>query len=137
MFNPFSLENKTIVITGASSGIGRQCAIDCSKMGATVYMVARNEERLKNVMQELTGVNHRYFLFDMNNQDQIIDLVDSIHEIGKKIDGLVCAAGIELTKPVKNLEYKDYQKVFDVNTFGHFELARLLTTKRHFNAPGG
>lgn len=50
MYNPYSLEGKTILITGASSGIGRATAIECSKLGACVILVARNEERLKSVM---------------------------------------------------------------------------------------
>ena len=49
-FNPFSLEGRTIIITGASSGIGKQCAIDCSKMGAKIILIARNEERLKETL---------------------------------------------------------------------------------------
>ena len=48
--NPFSLEDKLIIVTGASSGIGRQCAIDCSKMGAIVVLIARDEERLKETI---------------------------------------------------------------------------------------
>lgn len=55
MNNPFSLENKTILITGASSGIGRQCAIDCSKMGAKIILVGRNKKRLEEVCNELHG----------------------------------------------------------------------------------
>ena len=58
MYNPYSLEGKTILITGASSGIGRATAIECSKLGACVILVARNEERLKSVMGELEGEGH-------------------------------------------------------------------------------
>ena len=60
MFNPFSLEGKTIIVTGASSGIGRQCAIDCSKMGAKVVMIARNPERLEETARD--GVNLSFTL---------------------------------------------------------------------------
>ena len=55
--NPFSLEGKLIVVTGASSGIGRQCAIDCSKMGASVVLIARDEERLKETDRKSTRLN--------------------------------------------------------------------------------
>ena len=55
METPFSLEGKTIVITGASSGIGRQCAIDCAGMGANVVLVARNEERLQETLSLMEG----------------------------------------------------------------------------------
>lgn len=59
-FNPFSLEGKTILVTGASSGIGRQCAIDCSKMGAKVVAIGRNIERLDSVVNEMLGRGVRY-----------------------------------------------------------------------------
>ena len=51
-YNPFSLENKTILVTGASSGIGRATAVACSKMGASVIITARNEERLKETLEK-------------------------------------------------------------------------------------
>ena len=50
-YNPFSLEGKTILVTGASSGIGRGAAIECSKMGAKVIVTARNEERLNETLE--------------------------------------------------------------------------------------
>lgn len=58
VFNPFSLENKTILITGASSGIGRATAIECSKMGAKVIITTRNEERLQETFLQLEGEGH-------------------------------------------------------------------------------
>ena len=53
MYNPFSLEGKTILVTGASSGIGRVTAIECSRLGATIVITARNEERLKETLSLL------------------------------------------------------------------------------------
>ena len=58
MNNPFSLEQKTILVTGASSGIGRQCAIDCSKMGAKVVLIARNEEQLNMTLSQMEKKVH-------------------------------------------------------------------------------
>ena len=57
-FNPFSLNGKKIMITGASSGIGRQCAIDCSKMGATVVLIGRDESRLQETLIQMEGEGH-------------------------------------------------------------------------------
>ena len=53
MYNPFSLENKTILVTGASSGIGKAIAIECSKMGAKVVITGRNEQRLQETYEQL------------------------------------------------------------------------------------
>ena len=60
MYNPFSLEKKAILVTGASSGIGRQCAIDCSKMGARVIAIGRHTERLEEVRSKMTDNNACY-----------------------------------------------------------------------------
>ena len=73
MFNPFSLENKTVLITGASSGIGRQCAIDCSKMGAKVVLVARNEERLNATLSMMEGDGHLVVAQDLTDFDKELE----------------------------------------------------------------
>ena len=62
MYNPFSLEGKTVLVTGASSGIGRAVAIECSRMGARVYITARNEARLKETLELLEGDGHEMII---------------------------------------------------------------------------
>lgn len=137
MFNPFTLEGKTILITGASSGIGRQCAIDCSKMGAKVVLVARNQERLEETVSLMEGDGHRVYSYDLSNLDGIKDFVSSVVEDNGKFDGFVHAAGVEMTKPVKLLTPEDYDEVFRVNTLSGFEFARQLTNIKHFSKRGG
>lgn len=66
MNNPFTLEGKTIVVTGASSGIGRQCAIDCSRMGAKVMLIARNEARLAETLSMMAGEGHGVYSADID-----------------------------------------------------------------------
>lgn len=136
IYNPFSLEGKTIVITGASSGIGRQCAIDSSKMGARIIMIARNEERLKNTLFELEGNDHKYYSFDLTNVERIKILSEQIVAENGKLDGIVHAAGIEMTKPVKLLTAKDYEDVFKNNASSGFELVSQLTSVKSFNKLG-
>ena len=123
MYNPFSLEDKTVLVTGASSGIGQQCAIDCSRMGAKVILIARTE-------------THCYYMFDLFQTGQIKPLVDEIVEKQGKIDGFVYAAGIEKTLPVKLLTPDDYMNVFKVNTLGAFEFIRYFSNKRYFRDGG-
>ena len=89
MFNPFSLENKTILITGASSGIGRQCAIDCSKMGAKIVLVARNEERLNETLSMMEGNGHVVCSYDLANLDGIGGMLAGIVSKVGKINGFI------------------------------------------------
>ena len=127
MYNPFSLEDKTVLVTGASSGIGQQCAIDCSRMGAKVTLIARTETRLQETLSLLDHPErHCYYMFDLFQTGQIKPLVDEIVEKQGKIDGFVYAAGIEKTLPVKLLTPDDYMNVFKVNTLGAFEFIRYF-----------
>lgn len=135
-YNPFSLENKTILITGASSGIGRQCAIDCSKMGAKIILVARNEERLIETKNLLFGSGHTYYSFDLSEVENIGEIVKEMVLKNGRIDGFVHAAGIEKTLPVKLLSPKDYEYVFKVNSLSAFEFIRQFSNKKFFNDGG-
>ena len=136
-YNPFSLEGKIILVTGASSGIGRQCAIDCSKMGATVILVARNEKRLKETQKEMQqSERHSYYSIDLGQPDRIKELVETIVITHGKLDGFIHAAGIEKTLPVKLLSIDDYETLFRVNTLSAFEFIRCFSNKKFFNDNG-
>ncbi len=137
MYNPFSLFGKTIIITGASSGIGRQCAIDCSKMGAVVILIARNEDRLKETKAKMEhSEKHFYYTFDLAKLDKIKELVNNIVTDHGKIDGFIHAAGIEKTLPVKLLSINDYETLFCVNALSAFEFIHYFSSKKYFNANG-
>ena len=136
MFNPFSLEGKTILVTGASSGIGRQCAIDCSKMGAKVILVARNEERLAETLSQMEGEGHKSYSYDLSELGGIKDLVSTVVAESGKLDGFIHAAGIEMTKPVKLLTPEDYEQVYKVNTLSGFEFVRQISSVKNINKGG-
>lgn len=131
-FNPFSLEGKTVLVTGASSGIGRQCAIDCSKMGAKVVSIGRNKERLEDVVVEMGGLGISY-PFDLCNIEGIKDLITTIVEENGKLDGFIHAAGIELTNPVKLTKYDEYESLFKVNCLSAFEIVKNFGIKTFNN----
>lgn len=134
--NPFTLEGKIIMVTGASSGIGRQCAIDCAGMGAKVILVARNEERLQETLKMMEGEGHAYYPFDLNNINEIKWFVGKIVSMHGKFDGFIHAAGIEITKPIKLLTPENYESVIRVNTLSGLELAKQVSGIKAFNKSG-
>lgn len=135
MYNPFSLENKTILITGASSGIGRQCAVDCSQMGAKVIAIGRNEKRLQETLNLLDGDGHAIYSYDLSEIDGIKELISLIVAEKGKLDGIIYAAGIEKSAPIKLLLPSDYEEILRVNTISAFELVRQSIGVKFINAP--
>ncbi|MCF8295983.1 MAG: SDR family oxidoreductase [Saprospiraceae bacterium] len=135
--NPFSLSNKTILITGASSGIGRQCAISCSKMGADVILIARNIDNLQQTLKLMNQGNHQYYVQDITEYERLEALIETSCNSAGKISGLIHAAGIELTLPLKVMKAKNYEELFAINTIAGFELARILSKKKYIDEKGG
>jgi len=135
-FNPFSLEEKTVVITGASSGIGQQCAIDCSKMGAKVVLIGRNEQRLSETQSSLKGEGHLSVAFDLTNFGELKGFVKSIVERVGPIDGLVNCAGISTTLPLKLMNAEKMDEFFHSNVFSAIELTRHFCQMGNVNKSG-
>ena len=136
MNNPFSLKNKNILITGASSGIGKQCTISCSKMGANIILIARNEARLRETLAQLGKGNHLHYLLDITTYDKIEPIIkDAVSKVGK-ISGFIHSAGIEMTLPIKLMKHEHYEKLFAINTISGFEIAKILSKKKYLNSIG-
>ena len=126
LYNPFSLEGKTVLVTGASSGIGQTTAIECSKMGARVVITGRNEERLNDTFSQLEGVGHQIIVADLNLQVDI----DALVEACPVLDGLVNNAGRGKSKPVNYVKLEDLQEVYQTNLFGVALLTKGLLKKK-------
>lgn len=126
--NPFSLQGKTILVTGASSGIGKSTAIECSKMGANVILTARNVERLTETLSMMEGVNHKIVVCDQTIEEQIEELVKEI----VKLEGLFLCSGIGKTLPFQFCSKEKINEVYDINFFAPIELLRLLVKKKKF-----
>lgn len=131
-YNPFSLEGKTILITGASSGIGQATAIECSKMGANVVITGRNAERLGETFNQLEGTGHTMIIADINLENDIASLVEKC----PILNGLVNNAGRGKSKPVNFVSTEDLQDVYQTNLFGVALLTKMLLKKKKI-AKGG
>ena len=134
--NPFTIQGKTIVVTGASSGIGQQVAISCSEMGARVVMIARNEERLEETKKQLSGKGHlavSYDLADLEHQKELVS--DIVAKVGA-IDGLVNCAGISATLPFKLMKPEKVDELFRTNVYATIELTRQVLGVKNVNKEG-
>jgi len=133
MYNPFSLKGKNIIITGASSGIGRQCAISCSKMVANIILVDINKEGMDKTLSLMQSANHVCFQQDITEYDAIEPIVKIATSKLGKIDGFVHSAGIEMTLPLKVLSPDKLEEVFSINVISEFNIARILSKKKYVN----
>ena len=133
-YNPFTLEGKTVLVTGASSGIGKAAAIECSKAGARVIITARNEDRLRETHSQLADAEEQpeWILADMQKDEDIQSLVEQL----PVLDGVVCNAGISINVPIAFIDREKIQQVLDVNTVAPILLTRQLIKKKKV-AKGG
>lgn len=129
MYNPFSLEGKTILVTGASSGIGRAIAIECSKSGATVYLTARNKERLEETLSSMEAGQHKIITADLTNQQEVANLAETI----EKLDGIVLNSGINDKSIIKKLDNEFISMMMDTNFSGPAMLMQALLKNKKIN----
>lgn len=132
MNNPFSLENKTILITGASSGIGKATAILCAQMGAKLIITGRSESKLNSVFKLLIGQGHQKIVLDFENENAIELLLKSINEL----DGIVYSAGILDSTPLKFVNQIKLSKIMKLNFESPFEITQLLVKRKKINKNG-
>lgn len=135
MYNMVDFTGKTIVVTGASSGIGKKTAVTLSKLGARLILIARREELLKQTLSELEGAGHKYYVWDLSEVETIEELASNIEGAEGAIDGLVYAAGISSPAPFSQMKPDKVERVFRINFYGFVELSRQFTRKKRFN-PG-
>lgn len=126
IINPFSLEGKTILVTGASSGIGQGIAILVSKMGASVIISGRNRVKLENTLSQMTGGNNMIITADLTKIEDIATLADRV----SPLDGIVHCAGLGHRKPAKMISQEDIETVMQANFTGAVLLQAALLTKK-------
>lgn len=128
-YNPYSLQGKTILVTGASSGIGQETAIQCSLLGAQLIITGRDNDRLNDTYNRLSGDGHVQYIADLTSQDDIETIVSSVSDL----DGVVLCAGKPKTLPFPFCTRENFDDVFNINFFSPIELLRLLVKKKKLN----
>ena len=125
-YNPFSLAGKTVLVTGATSGIGKATAIACTKAGANIVATGRNEEKLGRLITDLNDKQVKPITADLTDEDQLKCLIANM----PMLDGIVLCAGVNLTLPIGFFTRKKVDSIFDTNFFSQIELLRLLIKKK-------
>lgn len=144
MDNPFNIEGKTILVTGATSGIGRATAITCAQMGARVVLVGRNKERLNETLRLMSRADalnephtlndgiHLAVQCDLTDEGQVQALLESV----PAVDGVACCAGVAEMKPFAFVTEEDVERVFKVNCFAPVMLVNKLLRAKKLNKGG-
>ena len=136
--NPFSLTGKTIIVTGASSGIGRQSAKICSQLGARVVLLGRNKGRLEEALGDMGNKQkHLVYSVDLVEYASVECVVKEFVSITGKICGLINCAGISTTLPFNMVKPEKMDEFFRINVLAVINLTRVVTKKSNFSEDGG
>lgn len=133
MTNPLDFTGKQFLITGASTGIGKETAILLSNFGAKIILVSLVENELQEAISALKGEGHFYYQYDLNNVDGIEPLMKEIITTHGAFDGFIHCAGIAEVRPLKLSNYSFMQRVMNINFFSFVEITRCITKKNAFN----
>jgi NAD(P)-dependent dehydrogenase (short-subunit alcohol dehydrogenase family) len=136
MLGQFNLVNKTIVITGASSGIGRACSIMYSQFGAHVILLGRDLSRLNDTLNQMkSNENHKIISIDLIELDSLEDnLKNELN--GIKVDGFVHCAGISSTTPIRALNPEKMEAFFKVNVISAIQICKILSKPQYIGESG-
>ncbi|MEA5136734.1 MAG: SDR family oxidoreductase [Candidatus Fimivivens sp.] len=133
MINPMEMSGKHIIVTGASSGIGKATAINLSKLGAVVTIIARREDKLKDTLSTMEGDVHNYFICDVSDLKSIESCIKEIVAAKGPADGFVHCAGIGSNRPISLTKPEFIKEMMEVNFFAFAEFLRVLSKRRNSN----
>lgn len=127
--SPFSIEGKTILITGAASGIGRATALMCSELGARTVLLDLNEEGLKQTAGQMQEGSTEYFALSLTDYDKVTETIGQF----PKLDGVASNAGIVTSLLAKFSDISEAERIFSVNTLSHIHLVQQLVAQKKLN----
>lgn len=133
-----NLVNQKILIVGASTGIGRAAALQLSNQGAKLVLIARSEEKLKEVIRNCKGEGHTYYALDVKDAKTLEEVIDSSARLKEEpFTAFLYSAGKEGTIPLKFLKYDILSEILQVNTIPAILIAKILLKKGNFSNNGG
>lgn len=136
MVNPMDLSGRTFVVTGASSGLGRDCALFLSELGATIVMVGRSNDQLEVTSKMMSGSGHLIEPFDLHNVNAIPEFLKDITRSTGSLDGIVHCAGIAALRPIKLVSKESFNDLMNINVNAAIGLTKGFRQKK-VNRSGG
>lgn len=137
--NLFDLSGKTALVTGSSGGLGYAMARGLAEAGARIVLHGRNAEKLEKAQQSLNAEGHDVAItsFDVTDESGITEALDTLEKTGRSIDILINNAGMQLRKPMVELERNEWQKVIDTNLSSAFLVGRQVARRLIERGQGG
>ncbi|MGI9456399.1 MAG: SDR family NAD(P)-dependent oxidoreductase [Aeoliella sp.] len=132
---PLDLSNRRILVTGASSGIGRETCLLLAELGAKVVLAARNEATLSEVQREMIGEGHQIAPIDLTEVDPIVGWTKSLADRQGPFDGIVHSAGMQATRPLQMLDGARINQLMQLNLTSALQLARGLRQRSVHRKP--
>lgn len=136
VFNERCLSERTIFVTGASSGLGRAAAIAMSRLGAKLVVTGRNSERVDETLGLLSGSGHAAMASELSNADEAADLVKAAAQANGPLDGIFHSAGVFSVLPAKMTKQRHLDEVFNASVPGAYGIARAVS-QRNVMRDGG
>lgn len=129
------LSNRSVLVTGASSGIGRECARLCSELGARVVIAGRDNARLEETFFSLQGVGHSSLQHDFQSAERTLDLIDQAVAAAGPLSGIVHCAGVQSSYPIRSQTVADVEELMRVNVTSCLMIAKALRRRQHHTKP--
>lgn len=136
MHNLVNLKDKQILVTGASSGIGRGIVELLDQLEAKTILVARREENLNEIVDGLQNKESCYYAADLSHLDSIEELIKKIVSENGTLDGFVHSAGITSSRPLKTIKPNILDEVMKINFYSFVEICRCISVKKRFSETG-
>lgn len=127
------LEGKHVLVSGGTSGIGKQTAISLSELGARVAVIGRREEKLRETLSQMSGDGHSIHAIDVSDLGSLEEKITEIIREYGKFDGYVHSAGIVNNLPLRNYTPERLDQIMRTNFYSYFEMVRILSKKGRFN----
>lgn len=131
MYNPFDFTEKKYIVTGSTSGIGRSLAGLLAVQGAEIHLIGRNEEKLAEVLKELSGEGHRCSVADLGTETDYTRIFDEVVSDGKKADGIVYCAAVADVEPLRSITDARLYDSMKLNLFSFIGMVRAFSKKKY------